>query len=611
MHWRTESSWRAIVAVFAAGGLLAVCAAEQPADRAATAEPTPPRTTMKEFVSQFCTDCHNGKDKAGELELDAIAADDLNEHAAAWEKVVSKLDSRQMPPLDVPRPKEEAYVSTLSELETALDTAAAAHPNPGRTPALHRLNRTEYQNAIRDLLALQIDATDLLPRDEASHGFDNVLPGELSPTLLDRYITAAQKISHLAIGASQRSASSDTIRIRADLTQEEQVEGLPFGTRGGALIPYIFPQDGKYDIQIWLARDRNEHVEGLDEEHHLGVLLDREKMASLTVTPPVDKENHQFVDANLKARINVTAGEHDLGVTFLKNPSSLLETRRQPYQAHFNMHRHPRVSPAVYQISITGPYEATGTSETASRRRILISHPTGPADEIDSARQIFSALVHRAYRRPATDDDLKVPMKFYEAARKNGSFEDGIEKGLCSILVNPQFLFRIEQDPPDVSPNSVYHISDLELASRLSFFFWSSIPDDELLSLAERNGLSKPDVLEREVRRMLADRRAENLATNFAGQWLYLRNLATVTPDMRLFPDFDDNLRQAFRQETELFFGSIMQEDRSVLDLLKAELHLSERTARQALRHSQYLRQPLPARGTSRQQPARRAAAPG
>ena len=488
MHWRTESSWRAIVAVFAAGGLLAVCVAEQPADRAATAEPAPPRTTMKEFVSQFCTDCHNGKDKAGELELDAIAADDLNEHAAAWEKVVSKLDSRQMPPLDVPRPKEEAYVSTLSALETALDTAAAAHPNPGRTPALHRLNRTEYQNAIRDLLALQIDATDLLPRDEASHGFDNVLPGELSPTLLDRYITAAQKISHLAIGTSQRSASSDTIRIRADLTQEEQVEGLPFGTRGGALIPYIFPQDGKYDIQIWLARDRNEHVEGLDEEHHLGVLLDREKMASLTVTPPVDKENHQFVDANLKARINVTAGEHDLGVTFLKNPSSLLETRRQPYQAHFNMHRHPRISPAVYQISITGPYEATGTSETASRRRIFISHPTGPADEIDSARQIFSALVHRAYRRPATDDDLKVPMKFYEAARKNGSFEDGIEKGLCSILVNPQFLFRIEQDPPDVSPNSVYHISDLELASRLSFFFWSSIPDDELLSLgrAER-----------------------------------------------------------------------------------------------------------------------------
>ncbi len=226
MRWRTVSSWRAIVAVFAAGGLLAVCVAEQPADRAATAAAAPPRAAMKEFVSQFCTDCHNGKDKAGELELDAIAADDLSEHAAAWEKVVRKLDSRQMPPLDVPRPKEETYVSTLSALETALDAAAAAHPNPGRTPALHRLNRTEYQNAIRDLLALQIDTTDLLPRDEASHGFDNVLPGELSPTLLDRYITAAQKISHLAIGTSQRSASSDTIRIRADLTQEEQVEGL-------------------------------------------------------------------------------------------------------------------------------------------------------------------------------------------------------------------------------------------------------------------------------------------------------------------------------------------------------------------------------------------------
>jgi mono/diheme cytochrome c family protein len=581
MRRGTTSSWRLMVAVAAAAALLAVCAAEQPANKTPAAGADAKLAAIKEFVAQFCSDCHNSKDKAGELALDSICRDPVGEHAAIWEKVVRKIDSRQMPPLDAARPDMETYAAMLSTLETALDAAAAAHPNPGRTAALHRLNRTEYQNAIRDLLALNIDATELLPRDEASHGFDNVLPGDLSPTLLDRYVTAAQKISHLAVGTSQRAPSSDTIRIRADLTQEEQVEGLPFGTRGGALIPYIFPQDGKYDIQIWLARDRNEHVEGLDEEHHLEVLLDRKEMASLTVSPPADKENHQFVDANLKARITVTAGEHDLGVTFSKNPSSLLETRRQPYQAHFNMHRHPRISPAVYQVSITGPYEASGTSETASRQRIFISRPTGPDDETACARQIFSALLHRAYRRPVAESDLKVPMKFYNDTRKQGGFEDAIEKGLSAILVNPQFLFRVEQDPPDAAAGSVYRISDLELASRLSFFLWSSIPDDELLALAERNELSKPDVFERQVRRMLADRRAENLATNFAGQWLYLRNLATVTPDMRLFPDFDDNLRQAFRQETELFFGSIVEEDRSVLDLLKANYtFLNERLAK-------------------------------
>ncbi len=486
-----------------------------------------------------------------------------------------------MPPVEMPRPEEREYDSVVSSLEAALDREAALHPNPGRTETFRRLNRIEYQNAIRDLLALEVDATALLPNDESSHGFDNLQLGNLSPTLLDRYITAAQKISRLAVGSLPRSPSVDTVRIRADITQEEQVEGLPVGTRGGALIPYNFPQDGDYDIQIWLARDRNEHIEGFDEPHELEVLLDRKRRVLFTVTPPADREGRQTVDEQLKFRIPVTAGPHKLDVTFLKNPSSLLETKRQPYQAHYNMHRHPRISPAIYQISITGPNEAKGHGDTPSRRAIFICEPSAPEKEEDCAKRILATLLHRAYRRPVVDTDLENPIKFYRKARAEGDFDTGIEMAVGSILVNPQFLFRVEHDPAGIASNTAYRISDLDLASRLSFFLWSSIPDDELLDLAECNELHKPEVLEQQVRRLLADRRSKNLVTNFAGQWLYLRNLDSTTPDMRLFPDFDDNLRQAFRQETELFFESILREDRSVLNLLKSDYtYLNERLAK-------------------------------
>ncbi len=533
-------------------------------------------------VNKYCVNCHDREEKKGGLDLESLRPDDTANHSDTWEKVVRKLRARVMPPIGKPRPEESAYDAVVSKLGDALDRASTAHPNPGRTETFRRLNRTEYQNAIRDLLALDIDATTLLPKDEGSHGFDNITVGDLSPTLLDRYISAAQKISRLAVGAPRRSQGGDTIRIRPDVTQEEHVDGLPIGTRGGILIPYTFPRDGEYDIQIRLTRDRNEEIEGLTEPHELELLVDRERKKVFPVTPlKGPSKNYESIDEKLKARIPVTAGPHGLGVTFLKNPSELLETKRQPYSAHFNMHRHPRQTPAIYQISINGPYASTSPGDTPSRRRIFVAAPTKPGEEESCAERILSNLMRRAYRRPVTDADLQKPMEFYRKARAEEGFEAGIEMALSAVLMSPQFLFRVEQDPAGVAPNTAYPIKDLDLASRLSFFLWSSIPDDELLEIAIRGELSQPKVLDHQVRRMLADARSGALVSNFAGQWLYLRNLESITPDLRLFPDFDDNLRQAFRQETELFFESIMREDRSVLGLLKADYtFLNERLAR-------------------------------
>jgi hypothetical protein len=567
-------------ALVVAGGLVGFHAAQQPLQPAPAPEAQPDNATVQKFVTQHCLSCHNSDDKRGGLALDAVSADDVGKHPAVWEKVVRKVVARQMPPAGKKRPDEKAYNEFTAALETALDRAAAARPDPGRTVTLRRLNRTEYQNVIRDLLAVDVDAAALLPEDEANHGFDSAPLGDLSPTLLERYITAAQKISRLAVGRAPTTPNSETFRPKPDLTQEAHVPGLPLGTRGGMVIPYTFPQDGEYDVQVHLTRDRNEKIEGLREAHELEVLLDRKRLASFTVKPPAKGMSDEQVDKNLKARVTVAAGPHDLGVTFVQNPDSLQETKRQPYQAHWNLHRHPRKTPAVYQVTITGPYNAKGHGDTPSRRRLFVCQPTGPKDEEDCAKKILSALLHRAYRKPVTDANLDKVMKFYRQGRKAGDFDAGITLAVSAVLVNPQFLFRIEQDPPGIKAKTAYRVSDLDLASRLSFFLWATLPDDELLDLAERNELRKPAVFEKQVRRLLADERARNLATNFAVQWLHLRNLDSITPDLRLFPDFDDNLRGAFRQETELFVDSVRREDRSVLDLLTADYtFLNERLA--------------------------------
>jgi hypothetical protein len=549
-----------------------------------------PAAVVQKVVRGFCLDCHSGGNSKGGLDLESVDSFAVASNIEVWEKVVRKLRARQMPPGDSPRPDESVYVGVLTSLEQSLDRIAAGHPEPGRTSTFRRLTRTEYQNAIRDLLRLDVDVDALLPPDEVSHGFDNITVGGLSPTLLNRYIVAAEKISRLAVGRLLKSPGGKTIRIRPDLTQESRVEGLPIGTRGGALIPYVFPQNGEYEFRIRLARDRDEHVEGLNESHELELLLDLKREKLFTVKPPrggsgpsdeYSKPTHENVDRHLTARIRVTAGPHQVGVTFLKNPSSLLESKRQPLNVHFNMYRHPRIGPAVFQVSIAGPFEATGSGDTPSRQRIFACRPAGRDEEEACAQRIISTLLRRACRQPVGESDLIKPMALYREAREQGDFEDGIEMALGSVLVNPRFLFRIERDPEGVSPRTAYRVSDIELASRLSFFLWSSIPDDELLDTAERGQLRNPDELEKQTRRMLADDRSRALVSNFAAQWLYLRNLDSTTPDARLYPDFDDNLRQAFRQETELFLESILREDRSVLDLLKADYtYLNERLAR-------------------------------
>lgn len=533
------------------------------------------------FVARYCVACHNNAERTAGLALDVLAREAPARNPREWERVVRKLRSRQMPPQGRPRPDERTYEAAAAGLEAELDRAAASQPDPGRTETFRRLTTTEYRNAIRELLTLDLDTAALLPPETSSNRYDNLTVSDLSPALMERYVSAAQKIARLAVGTPGRSPGGDTIRLPADRTQEDHVPGLPPGTRGGALIPYTFPLTGEYEIAVRLSRDRNEEVEGLREPHELELLLDREPVARFTVRPPGAGEGHAHVDQHLRQRLTVPAGPHSLGVTFVKKPAALVETKRQPYHARFNLHRHPRLSPAIYQVSITGPFGRAKPGDTPSRRRIFVSRPKGPSDEGACARRILSSLVRRAYRRPATEEDLQTPLRFFREARAEGGFEAGIEAALAAMLVSPSFLFHIERDPPAVPPKTAYTVSDTELASRLSFFLWSSPPDDRLLDLAERKALSRPEVLTAQARRMLADPRAGALASNFAAQWLHLRNLEASTPDLRLFPDFDDNLRQSFRKETELFFESIVREDRSVLDLLSADYtYLNERLAR-------------------------------
>ncbi|HET9468667.1 MAG TPA: DUF1592 domain-containing protein [Vicinamibacterales bacterium] len=550
--------------------LQAGTAAQQPSHRA--------------VVDRYCVTCHNERVKTANLVLDRADVGNPGANPEVWEKVLRKVHTGTMPPPNMPQPAPEDRRALLTWLATSLDAAAAKKPNPGRTETLRRLNRTEYRNAVRDLLSLDIDVNALLPADESGHGFDNVTVGDLPPTLLDRYISAAQKISRLAIGTTQTSVQADIIRLPADRTQETHVAGLPLGTRGGTSIPYTFPKDGEYEVQVWLARDLSGNVGGLRErnrKHEMIVLVDREPVKTFTIQKLVDDDT--TLDKDLRARITVSAGPHDIAVTFLNDSSSLLEAQRQPLLARFNERRHPRTAPAIDQVSISGPYAAQGVTDTPTRRRLFVCKPEGASTEkeLECAKTVLSTLMRRAYRRPIGEPDLDGPMAQYREGRATGDFDAGIGRALSAVLISPEFLFRVEADPKNAAAGSAYRVSDLELASRLSFFLWSSIPDDELLDAAVRGRLSRPDELERQTRRMLADRRSMNLATNFAGQWLRLRNLEAVVPSTRYFPEFDDNIREGFRQETELFVDSIVREDRSVLDLIKADYtFVNERLAK-------------------------------
>ncbi|MDA1370786.1 MAG: DUF1592 domain-containing protein [Proteobacteria bacterium] len=539
------------------------------------------------LVNQYCVACHNQTLLTGGLALDSIDVTTVSDHPQVWEQVLKKLRANAMPPTGMPRPDAATFQQFTAYLESSLDNLALQNPNPGRTATFNRLNRLQYQNAIRDLLAVEVDVSELLPKDDASYGFDNVNLTNLSPTLMERYLAAAQKISRLAVGTPLHNPASHVELVAASLTQEDRLEGLPFGTRGGTSFAYHFPRDGEYRLDVVLARDRNENIEGLTEAHEMEMTIDGERVGLFEIVPNRTERfatfyySDQGAGDGLTASASVTAGPHAVAVTFIKKNSALLESTRQPYIAHFNRDRHPRQQPAVHSVSIGGPFESTGISGTPSRDRIFNCRPGESVSASECARSIVAPLAQTAFRRPITDDDIATPLAFFERVNNEEGFEAGIEMAIRALLVSPQFLFRIEQDPADFAAGQVYALSDVDLASRLSFFLWSSIPDAELLDLAIQEQLSDPEVLAAQVQRMLADPKAEALASNFASQWLYLRNLDGVDPNTRLFPDFDDNLRQAMRQETELLFKTIIAEDRDVMELLSADYtFLNERLAR-------------------------------
>jgi mono/diheme cytochrome c family protein len=567
-----------------AGSLYVWAAPQPPSTTAAPASSAPQRAV----INQYCVTCHNQKAKTAGLMLDKLDLDHISDGAETWEKVIVKLRGGMMPPAGMPRPDKTTMDGLVSWLEKSLDRAAQASPNPGRDP-VHRLNRTEYANAIRDLLALRVDVSDLLPADDEANGFDNIADVlKVSPSLLEQYLSASREISRLAVGDPGIAPVSQVYRVPPDLAQSEHIEGLPLGTRGGILIHHNFPLDADYEFSVKLLRNIVGYMTGLEWPHRLEITVDGERVF---LAPVGGEEDNKAADANfagaadaidarLKSKIHLKAGPHAVGVAFLQNDSAESDEPLQPFTRDLDLQDMNGI-PVIDYVDITGPYQPAGPGDTPSRRRIFSCRPDKTSDEVPCAKKIVSMLARHAYRQPVTDGDLELLLSFYQAGRNKGSFDAGIENALRFILASPKFLFRAAPDPANSAPGSVYRVSDLELASRLSFFLWSSIPDDELLNIAVQGKLKDPVVLQQQVRRMLVDQRAQSLVTNFAGQWLFLRNLQSARPDGQEFPNFDDNLRQAFRRETELFFDSIVREDRNVLDLLTANYtFVNERLAR-------------------------------
>lgn len=551
----------------------------------------PQRTFASEklqlFLANHCIDCHGLEEPESGFDLSNIDWQLPDSSAEKIEQALRKIRGHQMPPEAYGALDEKLHSEVVAELESLLDERAVANPYVGPNPGLRRLTRTEYQNAIRHLLGVNINAKQLLPKDEESHGFDNTLVNDLTPTRMDRYIAAAEKIARLAVGKTGRGVDGKTIRIRPDITQEDRMPGLPIGTRGGTKFRFDFPRGGMYEFQLRLARDRNEHVEGMNRKHEIQILIDRDLKKSFTVDRPRDQD-HSEVDKHLQARIGLQAGTHEVVVTFVKDSDSLMETMRQPLESKFNFHRHPRQTPALYEVTVLGPFGERPISDVVvpAYSPLYSYWPTTPNAEARAAQTILSHLTRHAFRRAVDEEDLERPLAFYKQTRENGGdFRSGIESAIASILVSPKFLLRVESKATGkrqgAQKRELEPLTDYELASRLSFFLWSSVPDEFLLDTVEQNQLRNPDVLRGQVEYMLADSRADSLVTNFAAQWLYLRNLESFTPEARLFPDFDDNLRQAFRQETEHHFREIMRENRSVLGLIQSDhTYLNERLAK-------------------------------
>jgi mono/diheme cytochrome c family protein len=563
--------------------------------QAGAATQIPATTSSRAMLDKYCVTCHNQRLKTGGLTLDRLDLSQVSEHPEEWEKVVRKLRTGAMPPPGRPRPDQASYDSTAAWLEAELDRAALEHPNPGR-PTLHRLNRAEYHNAIRELLALDIDAASLLPGDNAAYGFDNNADAlSSSPVLMERYLEASAKISQMALGRIHGSSAPETFFVPTDRNQGIRFDDdLPWGSRGGLAVRYYFPVEGEYQFQLRLNESGAAGgIIGLTAEpQQLDVSLDGEKIWTTTIGgPEAAKERGQDrsdrIHASLRFRVPVKPGSHVIQAYFVQKTSAVLEDLFDPYLRR-DPYRATNGEPGISSLTITVPESAgSAAADSPSRRRLFVCRPASAREEDACATKIIATLARRAYRRPVTEEDLQVPLARYREAGGKAAvqgpsrFEAGLELALRSILVSPNFLFRFEHQPESAAANTAYRISDVELASRLSFFLWSSIPDDELLAVAEKNTLHDSVVLDRQVKRMLADPRSNALTSDFAGQWLQVRNVSGFRPSPELLFHFDDNLREAFARETELFFESIIRENRSVVDMLDADYtFVNERLAR-------------------------------
>ena len=537
----------------------------------------------KATIDQYCVTCHSARLKSGDLVLESADVAHVANNVEMWEKVVRKLRAGVMPPQGARRPDDATMHALIASLESSLDQAAEARPNPGR-PLLHRLNRAEYKNAIRDLLALDVDVATLLPPDDSAYGFDNISDVlGVSPSLQERYLTAAGKISRLAVGDRSMRPGSDTYRVPQDLSQNQHIEGLPLGTVGGLQVRHTFPLDAEYEFRTQLYRTNLNIVRGLQYPSEFEISIDGRQVHHVTIggnddlAAMFDKptDTGDAVELRMRVRVPVKAGPHEVTVTFIENMALKDTVRLQPFLRSSADNFDWAGRPHIQTFTVTGPFNADGTGDTASRREIFTCHPTSSRRERDCATQILSRLARRAYRQPISKAELEPILGFYDAARKKGTFESGIQRGLERILASPRFAFRVEHDPDSVTPGTPYRISDVELASRLSFFLWSSIPDDTLLDVASRGRLKDPAVLEQQVRRMLADPRSSALVENFAGQWLQLRNVRSVLPNS------ESQLGDMMKKETELFFNSLVRDDKSMLDLLRADYtFVNERLAR-------------------------------
>jgi len=576
-------SYRSALA-FAVLSLVLALATAGPSAQAPAAQAQPGTAAAPAAVlTQYCATCHNERLKTGGFVIDPAGMNTVSAGAERWEKVVRKLRSQSMPPPGAPRPAPENYDRVATFLETELDRAEAVRPHLGTLPLTHRLSRTEYRNAVRDLLALEslpreVSIDYLLPPDNISSGFDNLADLLfISPSNMERYLDAARKISRLAVGDPAMPVMVNIHRLDPEHPQDERVDELPFGTRGGIAVRSEFPVDGTYIVKVDVGAAQGQDLE---------ILVDGERVAFRSL---VGRQAVSDVDAPpaqrgpLEFPLSLTAGPKLIGVAFVQRTEARDEATLRPRM------RSRGTQPAINAVTISGPYNVTGPGDAPSRRRIFVcrppesrrSSPEIEASEAGCARRILSTLARRAYRRPVNDTDIRDLLPFYERGRKEGSFDLGIQMALERLLVSPQFLFRIEREPASIAAGTAYRVSDMELASRLSFFIWSSIPDDELLDAAAAGRLKDPRVLEQQVRRMLADTRSESLVTNFAAQWLYLRDISAKLPDEILFADFDETLRSAMQRETELFISSVFTENRSVLDLVRANYtFLNERLAR-------------------------------